>query len=49
MDFTVTHDPRVLFHAYARPVSYGAKNGGSLGAIPPNVQERLLPNQAYHR
>jgi hypothetical protein len=24
-------------------VQYGAKNGGSLGAIPPNVQELLLP------
>jgi hypothetical protein len=28
-------------------VQYGAKNGGSLGAIPPNVQELLLPYKEF--
>jgi hypothetical protein len=29
-------------------VQYGVKNGGSLGAIPPNVQELLLPYKEFH-
>jgi len=29
-------------------VQYGAKNGSSLGAIPPNVQELLLPYKEFH-
>jgi hypothetical protein len=28
-------------------VQYGAKNGGLLGAIPPNVQELLLPYKEF--
>ena len=28
-------------------VQYGTKNGGSLGAIPPNVQELLLPYKEF--
>jgi hypothetical protein len=28
-------------------VQYGAKDGGSLGAIPPNVQELLLPYKEF--
>jgi hypothetical protein len=29
-------------------VQYGVKNGGSLGATPPNVQELLLPYKEFH-
>jgi hypothetical protein len=29
-------------------VQYGVKNGGSLGAIPLNVQELLLPYKEFH-
>jgi hypothetical protein len=28
-------------------VQYGVKDGGSLGAIPPNVQELLLPYKEF--